>query len=107
MKYQEAYLRYPTVKGIIHVKDQDERHLFTMWTDNIRARVEYVDSQWRSGLQSNWSDHRKEIASTANRLVFEYIQMPTADMSDIRKVAEICDQQGAAYQLSKTALKVA
>jgi O-acetylhomoserine/O-acetylserine sulfhydrylase-like pyridoxal-dependent enzyme len=107
MKYQEAYLRYPTVKGIVHVKDQDEKHLFTMWTDNIRARVQFVDAQWRNGLKSDWSQHRKDVAQQANRLIYEYIAMPNAEMSDIRKVAEFCDQQGLAFQLSKVAMKVA
>jgi hypothetical protein len=93
------YAQYPTVPGIIHTKDPFNQHLFTMWTDNIRSRIEYVDAQHKSGCPSNWSDHRKQVCLGVGRLVFEYIPMPNTDKETLRKLAETMDSESLSKQV--------
>ena len=100
---KKTYNNYPNVPGIITVRDRFYRHLFTMYTDNIRSRVESVDSDHIKGriksYPTGWSDSRVAAATEAGTLVFDYVEMPNTDRNTLRTIAEAMD----AESLSKAA----
>ena len=75
------YAQFPNVPGIIIVRNKQGQHLFTMYTDNIRARIESVDNDHikgtYGGTQAPWSQGRIDQAQAAGVLVWEYVEMPT------------------------------
>jgi len=99
----KSYKDYPNVPGIITVRDRFYNHLFTMYTDNIRARIESVDTDHIKGqikaYPTGWGDARVQVANNAGALVFDYVEMPNTDRNTLRTIAEAMD----AESLSKTA----
>ena len=99
----KSYKHYPNVPGIITVRDRFYNHLFTMYTDNIRARIESVDTDHIKGqikaYPTGWGDARVQVANNAGSLVFDYVEMPNTDRNTLRTIAEAMD----AESLSKAA----
>jgi len=97
------YAQYPTVPGIITVRDRSNRHLFTMYTDNIRARIESVDNDHIKGTYGGtgapWGQGRIDCAQTAGSLVWEYIEMPNTDRSVRKMIAEAIDAESLSKQI--------
>jgi len=91
------YAQFPTIPGIIFVKNKLGQHGFTMYTDNIRARVESVDNDHikgtYGGTQAPWGEGRKDFAINSGTLVFEYIEMPNTDRSTRENVAKAIDAE--------------
>ena len=96
------YAQFPNVPGIITVRDRTYNHLFTMYTDNIRSRVESVDTDHIKGqiksYPTGWGDGRVTVANNAGSLTFDFIPMPNTPRSILRSIAEALD----AESLSKT-----
>lgn len=99
----KSYKDFPNVPGIITVRDRFYKHLFTMYTDNIRARIESVDTDHIKGqikaYPTGWGDARVQVANNAGALVFDYVEMPNTDRNTLRTIAEAMD----AESLSKVA----
>ena len=93
------YKQYPKVPGIIHIKNEKNIHLFTNYSLNIQDRIEYLDTQHKSGCPSNWSPHRASVAMASNKLVFEYIEMPTATEEILRPLAKLLDSYSTSKQI--------
>jgi hypothetical protein len=91
------YAQFPNIPGIIIVRNKQGQHLFTMYTDNIRARIESVDSDHikgtYGGTQAPWSQCRIDVAAAAGLLVWEYIEMPNTDRSTRKTIAEALDAE--------------
>ena len=96
------YAQYPKVPGIINVRDKFYNHLFTMYTDNIRARVESVDTDHIRGqikaYPKGWSEARVNVANNAGALVFDYIPMPNTDRSIREYIAKAMDAESVSKQ---------
>ena len=93
------YAQFPNIPGIIIVRNKQGEHGFTMYTDNIRARVEAVDKDHINGTygdsQAPWGEGRKAWAQASGMLVFEYIEMPKTDRGTRKMVAEALDAESA------------
>jgi hypothetical protein len=91
------YAQFPNVPGIIIVRNKQGQHLFTMYTDNIRARIESVDNDHikgtYGGTQAPWSQGRIDQAQAAGVLVWEYVEMPNTDRDTRRIIAEAMDAE--------------
>ena len=101
---KKTYNQYPNKPGIIIVRDRYYEHLFTMSTDNIRARIQSVDTDHVRGTikqypSGGWSDGRVSTATEAGVLVFDYVEMPNTDRSVLRSIASAMDSES----LSKAA----
>jgi hypothetical protein len=96
------YTQYPTVSGIIIARDRYYNHLFTMFTDNIQARIKDVDKQHLKGqiksYPTSWGQHRVDVANNAGVIMWEYVSMPNTDKPTLKMIAEAM----TAESLSKT-----
>jgi hypothetical protein len=97
------YAQFPNVPGIITVRDRIYNHLFTMYTDNIRARVESVDTDHIKGqiksYPTGWGDGRVTVANNAGSLIFDYIAMPNTDRNTRKMIAEALDAESLSKQV--------
>ena len=99
------YAQYPTVSGIITVRDRFYNHLFTMYTDNIRARIEHVENSHIKGrikhYPSGWSEGRVNAANSAGTLVWDYVPMPNTPRTVLRTIAEAMDAESVSKSVDK------
>jgi hypothetical protein len=99
------YAQFPNVPGIIIVRNKQNEHLWTMYTDNIRHRIAAVDADHIANGTSRTSHHwgmgRKTVADASGVLVFDYIEMPTTDRNTMKMVAEAMDKESLSKQLDQ------
>jgi hypothetical protein len=98
-----TFSNYPTTKGIITVRDRKFNHLWSMWTDNIFERCVHVGAMGNleeaNKKGASWGKGRIKASEIADKLVFDYIEMPNTPMSEIKEIAKKLD----AESLSKVA----
>ena len=98
------YANYPTVAGIIIVRDVHYKHLFSMYTDNIRARVQSVNEDHKRGsikkYPSGWSQGRVDVANSAVRLVFDYVEMPNTSRDTLRTIVDAMDSESLSKNIA-------
>jgi hypothetical protein len=100
------YAQYPTVPGIINVRDRSGQHLFTMYTDNIRVRVTQIDKEhikgtYGPGRDQTWSNGRKTVSQAAGILVWDYIEMPNTSRDMLKTIAEAMDKESLSKQVDE------
>lgn len=98
------YAQYPTVPGIINVRNRSGQHLFTMYTDNIRARITQIDKEhikgsYGPGQEQTWGEGRKTVSRAAGVLVWDYIEMPNTPREVLKTIAEAIDKESLSKQV--------
>ena len=103
-KQFNQYAQYPTVSGIIMVRDRYYNHLFTMYTDNIRSRIESVNEDHIKGriksYPTGWGEGRVIVAKQAGSLVWDYIEMPNTDRKVLKSIAEAMDAESLSKKVA-------
>lgn len=97
------HAQFPTIPGIVIVRNRQGQHGFTMETDNIRHRIAAVDDDHTSGKERRTSHHwgkgRQAFADLSGVLVYEYIEMPNTDKETRRAVAKVLDAESISKQI--------
>jgi hypothetical protein len=97
------YAQYTTQPGLILVKDRFNNLVFTMESDNCRARIEAKDKEHLRALANggtyptSWNGGRPEAAFTVGTLIYDVIPMPGSAKVERSQTRDLLER----YSLSK------
>jgi hypothetical protein len=99
------YAQYPTVPGIVIVKNTFGQQLFVMSTDNIRVRIKNTDVHNNTNVYRSWGEGRK-IVGDANKgqFVFTHYEMPNTSKATRDMIAEAMDKESLSKQIDTVAV---
>ena len=104
MKHFNQYAQYPEIKGLIIGRDEYNNHLITMGSKNIRNRISQVDKDNKKGRitfhPKGWSLGRVEVLGSANRIIWQYIEMPKTPLQDIYELADTLDKESVSTEVN-------
>ena len=102
MTMYNKYTQYTKEPGLILVKDRFNNLVFTMESDNCRARIESKDKEHLKAMKTgiyplSWNGGRPEAANAAGYLIYDVIPMPNSDRLERKQARDLLEK----YSLSK------
>ena len=93
MKHNKNFFdNFPNTQGLVVARDVFNNHLFTMWTDNIRARTRQIDTEFYTNT-GHWGEGRRLIAEAAGAIVWSYFELPGLSKDEIISIGKQLDSQ--------------
>ena len=109
------YSVYPTVKGLVKLRNRNNDDVFVMSTGNIRDRIEAVDKtikkypsnklEWDKDVFRNWGPWRAEAVmheidnGYGDGLWWDYTIMPNTDYKVIESIKKVLDDESVSKTL--------
>ena len=87
------FKNFPNKPGIVIARDVYNNHLFTMYTDNIRARTEHIDWEFREKKFDAWGESRRLIAEAAGAIAWSFIECSSLSKEQITSIGKALDSQ--------------